>query len=86
MKVMKTYRKDCALYCDIYIICICNVLIISDYCVTIKNELPTTFVSLGSEVVECSVFSRIIGRVPVNSVEWYLVNESFKFRIGAYNH
>jgi hypothetical protein len=32
MKVMKTYRKDCALCWDVYIICICNVLILSDYC------------------------------------------------------
>jgi hypothetical protein len=37
----------------------------SDYCVTIKYELPTTFVSLGTDVVECSVLSGIIGRVLV---------------------
>jgi hypothetical protein len=30
---------------------------LSDYCVTIKNELPTTFASLGIGVVECSVLS-----------------------------
>jgi hypothetical protein len=59
MKVTKTYRKDCALYWGVYIIC--NVLILSDYCVTIKNELPATFVSLGSEVAECSVLSGRIG-------------------------
>jgi hypothetical protein len=46
MKVGKTYRKDCALCWDVYIICICNVLIISDYCVTIKNKLLATFASL----------------------------------------
>jgi hypothetical protein len=46
------YQKDCALCWDVYIICICNVVILSDYCVTIKNKLPTTFVSLGTEVVE----------------------------------
>jgi hypothetical protein len=69
MKVAKTYRKDYALCWDVYIICICSVLILSDYCVTIKNELPTTFAPLGSEVAECSVLSGIIGRVPVNSAE-----------------
>jgi hypothetical protein len=68
-KVMKTYRKDCALCWDAYIIFICNVLILSDYCVTIKNELLATFVSLGSEVAECSILSGIIGRVPVNPAE-----------------
>jgi hypothetical protein len=68
MKVTKTYRKDCALYWDVYIIC--NVLILSDYCVTINNELPTTFVSLVSEVIECSILSGRIGRVLVNSVVW----------------
>jgi hypothetical protein len=71
MKVMKTYRKDCALCGDVYIICICNVFILSDYCVTIKNELCATFESQGSEVAECSSLSRIIGRVPVNSAEWH---------------
>jgi hypothetical protein len=30
----------------VYIICICNVLNLSDYCVTIKNELLATFASL----------------------------------------
>jgi hypothetical protein len=60
MKIAKTYRKDCALCWDGYIICIYNVLILSDYCVTIKNELPVTFASLESEVAECSVLSRII--------------------------
>jgi hypothetical protein len=60
MKVTKIYRKDCTLCWNIYIIYICNVLILSDYCVNIKNELPATFASLGSEVVECSVLSRII--------------------------
>jgi hypothetical protein len=69
MKVVKTYRKDCTLCWDVYIICIYNILILSDYCVTIKNELPMTFGSLGSEVVECFILSGIIGRVPVNSVE-----------------
>jgi hypothetical protein len=61
MKVMKTYRKYCALCWDVYIICICSVLILSNYCVTIKNELLATFGSLGSEVAECSILSRIIG-------------------------
>jgi hypothetical protein len=37
----------------------------SDYCVTIKYELPTTFVSLRTDVAECSVLSGIIGRVHV---------------------
>jgi hypothetical protein len=69
MKVAKTYRKDCALCWDVYIICICNVLILFDYCVTIKNELPMTFVSLGIEVDECSVLFGIIGRVSMNSAE-----------------
>jgi hypothetical protein len=69
MKVVKTYRKDCALYWNVYITCICNILILSDYCVTIKNGLLMTFASLGSEVAECSVLFGIIGRVPVNSVE-----------------
>jgi hypothetical protein len=86
MKVTKTYQKYCTLCWDVYIICICNVLILSDYCVTIKNELPVTFASLGSEVAECSIFSRIIDLVTVNSAEWHLVNESYKFRIGAYNN
>jgi DNA polymerase III sliding clamp (beta) subunit (PCNA family) len=69
MKVVKTYRKDCALYWNVYITCICNILILSDYYVTIKNELPAIFASLGIEVAECSILSEIIGRVPVNSVE-----------------
>jgi hypothetical protein len=59
-----TYWKDCTLSWDVYIICICNVVILSDYCVTIKNELPATFASLGSDA-KCSILSRIIGRVPV---------------------
>jgi hypothetical protein len=58
---VKTYQKDCALCSDVYIICIGNVLILSDYCATIKNELSATFVSQGSEVVECSILSGIIG-------------------------
>jgi hypothetical protein len=61
MKVVKIYRKDCALYWDIYIICVCNVLILSDYCVTIKNDLPVTFMSLRSEFDECFILSVIIG-------------------------
>jgi hypothetical protein len=69
MKVAKTYQKDYALCWDVYIICICNVLILSDYCVTIKNELPVTFASLGIEVAKCSVLFGIIGRVPVNLAE-----------------
>jgi hypothetical protein len=69
MKVMKSYRKDCSLCWDVYIICICNVLILYDYCVTIKNELPVTFTSLGIEVVECSILSRIIVQVHVNLAE-----------------
>jgi hypothetical protein len=69
MKVMKSYRKDCSLCWDVYIICICNVLILFDYCVTIKNELPVTFTSLGIEVAECSILSRIIVQVHVNLAE-----------------
>jgi hypothetical protein len=69
VKVVKTYQKDCTLYWDLYIICIYNVFILSDYCVIVKNELAVTFTSLGIEVTECSVLSRIIDRVPVNSVE-----------------
>jgi hypothetical protein len=61
MKVVKTYQKDCALCCDVYIICICNILILSDYCVTIKNELSATFASLEIEVTECSILFGIIG-------------------------
>jgi hypothetical protein len=61
MKIAKIYQKDYALYWDVYIIC--NVLILSNYCVTIKNELPMTFVSLGSEVAECSILSGRISRV-----------------------
>jgi hypothetical protein len=61
MKVVKTYRNDCALCWDVYIIYICNVLILSDYCVSIKNELPATFGSLEIEVTECSVLPGIIG-------------------------
>jgi hypothetical protein len=38
------------------------------------------FVSIGREVVECSVLSGRIDRVPVNSVEWHQVNASYKFR------
>jgi hypothetical protein len=70
MNVAKTYREDCALSWDVYIICICNVLILSNYCVTIK-ELPAPFASLGSEVAECSILSGIIGQVFVNSAEWH---------------
>jgi hypothetical protein len=33
--------------------------LLSGYCVTIKNELPVTFASLGSEVAEWSILSRI---------------------------
>jgi hypothetical protein len=56
MKLTKTYRKDCALYWDVYIIC--NVLILYLInCVTTKNELICMFVSLGSEVAEGSVLS-----------------------------
>jgi hypothetical protein len=69
MKVMKSYHKDCSLCWDVYIICICNVLILFDYCVTIKNELPVTFTSLGIEVAECSILSRIIVQVHVNLAE-----------------
>jgi hypothetical protein len=69
MKVTKTYLKDRVLCWDVYVIYICNVLILSDYCVTIKNELPVTFASLGSEVDECSILSGIIGRVLVNLAE-----------------
>jgi hypothetical protein len=61
IKVAKTYQKDYTLCLDIYIICICNVLVLSDYCVTIKNELPATFTTLGSEVAECYILSGIIG-------------------------
>jgi hypothetical protein len=57
---LKTYRKDCTLCWDVYIICICNVLILLDYCVNIKNKLHATFASLGIEVVECSILSGII--------------------------
>jgi hypothetical protein len=66
---VKAYWKDCALCWDVYIICIGNVLILSDYCVTIKNELPVTFASLGNEVAECFIISGIVGQVHVNSVE-----------------
>jgi hypothetical protein len=86
MKLTKTYWKDWTLCWNVYIICIYNVLILPDYFVTIKNELPATFASLGSEVDKHSVFSGIIGQVSMNSVEWHLVNESCKFRIGACNH
>jgi hypothetical protein len=61
IKVTKTYQKDYTLCLDIYIICICNVLVLSDYCVTIKNELPVTFTTLGSEVAKCYVLFGIIG-------------------------
>jgi hypothetical protein len=44
------------------------------------------FVSLGSEVVEGSIFSGRIVRVPVNLVEWHQVNASCKFWIGAWNN
>jgi hypothetical protein len=69
MKVAKIYRKDCALCWDVYIVCVCNVLILSDYCVTMKNDLPVTFASLRSEFAKCFVLSVIIGRVPMNSAE-----------------
>jgi hypothetical protein len=56
---VKIYRKDCAVYWDVYIIC--NVLILHLInCVTTKNELIGMFVSLGSEVVEGSVLSERI--------------------------
>jgi hypothetical protein len=78
MKVVKTYRKDYALYWDVYIIC--NVLILYLInCVTAKNELIGMFVSLESEVAEGSVLSKRIVRVPMNSVEWHQVNASCKF-------
>jgi hypothetical protein len=69
MKVAKTCQKNCALCWDVYIICICKVHILSDYCVTIKNKLLVTFASLGSEVAECFILSGIIGRMTVNSAE-----------------
>jgi hypothetical protein len=33
-------------------VCVAHAQLLSDYCVTIKNELLVTFASLGSEVVE----------------------------------
>jgi hypothetical protein len=84
IKVVKTYQKDCALYWNVYIIC--NVIILFDYCVTIKNELIGMFVSLGSKVVECFVLSERIGRVPVNSAKWHQVNAPYKFGISACNN
>jgi hypothetical protein len=85
MKVAKTYRKDCALYWDVYIIW--NVLILYLInCVTTKNELIGMFVSLGSEVTEGSILSGRIVRVLVNSVEWHQVNASYKFRNGTWNN
>jgi hypothetical protein len=61
MKAVKTYRKDCTLYWDnVFILYLIN-------CVTTKNEFIGMFVSLGSEVVDCSV-GRIV-LVPMNSVE-----------------
>jgi hypothetical protein len=69
MKVAKIYCKDCALCWDVYIICVYNVLILSDYCVTMKNDLHVTFVSLRSEFIECFVLSVIIGRASMNSGE-----------------
>jgi hypothetical protein len=78
MKLAKTSQKGCALYWDVDIIC--NVLILYLInCVTTKNELIGMFVSLGSEVVEGSVLSGRIVRVPVNSVEWHQINASCKF-------
>jgi hypothetical protein len=50
-------------------VCVAHAQLLSDYCVTIKNELPMAFASLGSEVAEGSVLSRIIGRVPENLAE-----------------
>jgi hypothetical protein len=69
MKVTKIYQKDCALCWDVYIICICNVLILFDYCVTMKNDLPVTFALLRSEFAECFVLSVIIGLASMNSAE-----------------
>jgi hypothetical protein len=59
MQVAQIYQKDCALCWDVYIIYVCNVLILSDYCVTMKNDLPVTFASLRSEFAECFVLSII---------------------------
>jgi hypothetical protein len=85
MKVAKTYRKDCALYLDVYIIY--NVLILYPInCVTTKNELIGMFVSLESEVAEGYVLSARIVWVPVNLVEWHQVNALCKFRIGTWNN
>jgi hypothetical protein len=85
MKVAKTYRKDCTLYWDIYIIC--NVLILYLInCVTTKNKFIGMFMSLGSEVAADSVLSRRIVRVPVNSLECHQVNASCKFHIGTWNN
>jgi hypothetical protein len=64
----------------------CNVLFLSNYCVTTTNELPATFASPRNEVVKCYVLFGIIDRVSVNSAELHKVNESYKFRIGASNH
>jgi hypothetical protein len=69
-----TCRKDCTLCWDVYIICTCNVVILSDYCLTIRNKLLATFVSLGSEVDECSILFEIIGRVPVIQSSCNLMN------------
>jgi hypothetical protein len=85
MKVTKTYRKYCALYWDVYIICNILVLYLIN-CVTTKNELIGMFVSLGSEVAEGSILSRRIIQVLVNSVEWHKVNTSCKFRIDTWNN
>jgi hypothetical protein len=59
MQVAQIYQKDCALCWAVYIIYVCNVLILSDYCVTMKNDLPVTFASLRSEFAECFVLSII---------------------------
>jgi hypothetical protein len=56
MKVTKTYRKDYTLCWNVYIICNVIILYLIN-CVTIKNELISMFVSLGSEVAEGSVLS-----------------------------
>jgi hypothetical protein len=46
MKVVKTYRQDCALHCDIYIICNVIILFLINRALT-NNELIAMFCVTG---------------------------------------
>jgi hypothetical protein len=54
--------------------------------VPLVTKLVSSLECLSSEVVKCSISSRRIGRVTMNSAEWHQDNASCKFKISAWNN